>query len=836
MEAINMNKIIPIIVVGILIFSGFGAIAITGDTTHSIKIDKTLEKIEISFPQLIIGEYDKDYVKLSFEDSAYYLMNSGQPMVPKVVRTFELPFGARNVKVDVTPKTVRDREINKEIRPAPISVPLISGIQNVDVRPKKDLEVYASSELFPSTWYQYRVGCGLNAANERVTHVSIHLFPVRYIPTEGRLYIAESAEITITFEEPMSNPFPLNSAYDLVIIAPSKFADDLQRLVDHKNSFDIETKLKTTEEIYNEYPGVDKPEQIKYFIKDALETWDVKYVLLVGGLKSLIWGKPRDDCNQGTKDWHLPVRYNNLFDDPEHPLEASGIHDPGVISDLYYADIYENEGNFSSWDPNGDGVFASWSKPGVANDTQIDLYPDVCLGRLACRNNREVEIMVDKIIKYEQTPADPSWFKKMIVVSGDGFLDQGDLDIQWDVNGIPDGEYTIYAQSENPDGIKGPIDELHVTLDRTVETNLSFNHDDHLQPGYKNYPAPPIAEIVSVSDGDILGNTDFTYTPRDSEAYCNDFTGWANMSYVDGVLAIRGKSYDPQPYGNLTDIHVWIENSDGQAIFSQWRNNTEMYYEGEWVTGEKLLEGKGGALYYMPDDFEKEILWTSNGKFTGQEDVIESLNEGSGFVFFSGHGSPQVWGDHWPGVPGNRRHGSITGLVTCTLSANSIRYLRFITPFLPVEEISNIDKPFVLVVGGCHNSQFNVSLLATFFDGWLLPSIKMWTYGGVAPECWSWWLTRLSERGAIATIGNTGLGYGTMGKECTIGGLDGGISLEFFRQYGEEGHDILGETYKQTLTYYANNFDMQEDDHVKTLVQWVLLGDPSLKIGGYSKP
>ena len=74
-------------------------------------------------------------------------------------------------------------------------------------------------------------------------------------------------------------------------------------------------------------------------------------------------------------------------------------------------------------------------------------------------------------------------------------------------------------------------------------------------------------------------------------------------------MHIRGKSYDPQPYGNVTDIHLWIENDERDIVFEDWRYNTEMYYEGEWVTGDKMLRGKGGALYYMPDTFEKDILW-----------------------------------------------------------------------------------------------------------------------------------------------------------------------------------------------------------------------------------
>ena len=259
-------------------------------------------------------------------------------------------------------------------------------------------------------------------------------------------------------------------------------------------------------------------------------------------------------------------------------------------------------------------------------------------------------------------------------------------------------------------------------------------------------------------------------------------------------------------------------------MFDDWRYGLEMYYEGEWITGEKMLRGKGGALYYMPDTFEKDIVWSSNGKFTGQDDVIEKLSEGSGFVFMSGHGSPRSWGDHYPGVPGNRQEGRLPGLVTMSYGLS--------LPKFPINQISNNGKSFIAVIGGCHNSQFNVSFIPSKLDYFL--DLYMWTYGGPAPECFSWWLTRLPNRGAIATIGNTGLGYGTLGGDSTIGGLDGGISLEFFRQYGEEGHDILGETYMHTQTYYASTFDMEEDDHIKSLHQWVLLGDPSLMIGGYS--
>jgi len=822
-----MKRILSLMVVGVLVLSGAGAVALSNDMTEVSNNNEKSGMITIAFSSLIIEERDGNYIEVSLKDTSSYLMNPGQPMMPKVVKSFELPFGAQNVKVDVIPGEVQEYEIDYEIHPAPAHVPLIADRNDIIVTFEKDMAVYSSREIFPSSWYTLHVGCGLNADNKLVTHVALHVFPVRYAPALGKLYAADNMNVMVTYDDPESSWLSTTNEYDLVIIAPSKFANILERLAGHKNSFGVDTILKTTEEIYDEYSGIDKPEQIKYFIKDAVEQWGIKYVLLVGGLKSLIWARPRDDANQGSKDWYVPVRYTNCFDNPEHPLSSSSIHDPGVISDLYYADIYKEGGVFEDWDPNGDGILAAWGRPGVKNDTGIDFYPDINVGRLACRNRREVKTMVDKIIKYEESPADPSWFKKMIVVSGDGFLDQEDLDIQWDTNGFPDGEYTICAQSINPDAIAGPIDKIHVTLDRTVKSSISFNHDDHLQ--IDSYPFPPIAEITSPSNDDVLGNTDYYYEPTEREAYCNEFNDWAIVEYTDGIMHIRGKSYDPRPYGNVTDIHVWIENEDNEIVFSDWRNDTEMYYEGEWITGEKLLEGRGGALYYMPEDFEKVIIWASNGKLTGQKDVIEALSQGCGFAFLSGHGSPNVWADHYPGVPGNRGPGSVTGLKVTSLSIYSPLTK---PPIFPMNRLSNKDKPPVVLIGGCHNSQFNVSMIPSLLD--IKNKRSMWTHGSPVPECFSWYLCKLPGRGAIATIGNTGLGYGTLGKTCNIDGLDGGICIEFFRQYGEEGHHILGKAYTQTVRTYVTSFDMGNQDHAKTLQQWALLGDPTLMIGGYS--
>jgi hypothetical protein len=828
-----MKKLMSVVIVLCLILGGLGAAAIQPTSSDEDKIlNKTLK---LSIADLTITEKEEQYIRVSFSHNDQFLLNPGKPILPKFTQTFELPFGATNINVQIKSSETVQQTINKQIQPSPAPMPL-SPIENYDAPLRKDEQIYHSNEPYPSECYRYNVGVGINENFEHITYVTVHWYPIQYTPAQNIMTIAQTADITVTYNPPKSTPIPQTTTYDMVIIAPSSFSDALQPLIVHKNTYGVETILKTTEDIYTEYNGFDKAEQIKYFIKDALEQWNIKYVLLAGGVKSIIYSKPRDNVNIGASGWLIPARYSNV--------REGG--DPGFPTDLYYADIYKEGGVFENWDPDGDGILAEWP------DDLIDSTPDVAVGRLAFSDVKEVQEVVNKIIAYETTTYGSDWFKKMAVYSGDGFLDQFDLNIQWDTKTFADGAYTIKAQSFNPEGDIGPIDAIHITLDGTVASQVTFNHDDHLNPVFQNgYPAPPIAEIVSVSEGNILGNTDVEYEPTEGQAYCNELFWWANVSYVDGVLTIRGKSYDPKPYGNLSSIHVWVEDSQGTVVFSDWRNNTPMYWEGEWVTGEKSINGRGGALYYMPEEFDSDIYWCSNGRFNGPDDVINSFSDGYGFAFFSGHGSPNYWGDQWPGIPGNRQYGSVDGLVVSNLRS----YPPFISerPIWPMKELSNTGKLPITVVGGCHNSLFNVSLIPSAFHYFTVKLGRnnwMWTYISAVPQCWSWYMVQLPNTGSIATIGNTGLGWGWEGEFCTVGGGDGWISSEFFRQYGEhygqDGYETLGQVYQQTQTSYVNTFkdftlpecwwspDFGWDAiDAQAVQEWMLLGDPSLQIGGY---
>lgn len=211
-----------------------------------------------------------------------------------------------------------------------------------------------------------------------------------------------------------------NENFDMILIAPSCYKSSVQPLIEHKNNRGILTNFVSLDDIYDsvlfKQQGRDDQEKIKYFIKEAIENWDISYVLFIGSFSQ------------------IPVRL--CFNNDNY----SAFPEPSFISELYYADIYDENMEFSSWDTDGDEIYGEWDGE-IAEDRPIDLAPDVCLGRLACVNEKEVKHVVRKIIDYEKKPADPKWFKNMVVVGGDTYDEfdgyEGEIYNQQAVDAMP---------------------------------------------------------------------------------------------------------------------------------------------------------------------------------------------------------------------------------------------------------------------------------------------------------------------------------------------------------------------------------------------------------------
>ncbi len=217
-----------------------------------------------------------------------------------------------------------------------------------------------------------------------------------------------------------------DDSYDLIIITPSIFVHELQKFVEYKEKHDIKTKVVDLTEIYNnryfKCTGCDEPEKIKYFIKEAYDNWNIKYVLLVGS----------SDL--------LPVRYSHLND-----RSSTWEYERKIISDLYYADIYDKNGSFSSWDSNGNGYYGEYDHEiGDKKYTdEVELTPEVAIGRFACRNIFELKNVIKKIISYESGSAT----ENILLACGDSYPNDPCGD-------IPEGQYLGDAIADEMDGFK----------------------------------------------------------------------------------------------------------------------------------------------------------------------------------------------------------------------------------------------------------------------------------------------------------------------------------------------------------------------------------------------
>lgn len=622
----NLTKKLVWILVICLILSSF--FSVTGQKTKKAEIffsEIQTTVLDFSFSDPYTEDYN-EYVCVYVDETDFNSKSDGVPVLPVKLTVLEFPLGTNILSVEYESPSYNTMDLDKKLSFGKCSPRETGG----------DEKIYDNADPFPLNWATYHIGGGVSN-NEHTTFLAIRVYPVRYLPLEDQIQYINQLSVTITYEEPDEPIIEDHSIVDLLILTPSEFKTYLNPLANHKNSKGVKTTIVTLEDVYNQMSskGRDQAEKIKYYIKDAIETKGVSYVLLVGGRNGQLF------------QWNCPVRYSHVV-----PPDEQEYAEESFLSDLYFADIYDSLGGFSSWDSNHNDVFAEWDE--ILKD-EMDLYPDVYLGRLACRNTLEVITMVNKINTYEKDKCDDDWFKNLVLIAGDSYPD---------------------------------------------------------------------------ADGLIEG-----------ELICE-------------------KAFD-------------------------------------------LMPGFSPVRVYAKQDFDID-----------RTSVKQAMDPGCGFAYFCGHGSPLSWSTHFP--PDGT--GWTTGF-DC-----------FDMPYL-----NNKEKLPIAIVGGCHNNQFDVSILNLFKDAQYAFSKGIWI-----PRCWAWWLTSKIGGGAIASIGSTGLG--THGREDTDNNdiadylevLDGWLELYFFELYGKENVDILGENYGITISEYLHRFlGANEKMDVKMVQQWVLFGDPSLKMGGY---
>jgi hypothetical protein len=212
------------------------------------------------------------------------------------------------------------------------------------------------------------------------------------------LAITKSAAITdmeLWPEEPSDLRNSANSA-DYLIIAPGDFQEEAGRLAEYRAGRGMAVAVVRLEDIMDEFNfGLSSPSAISEFLGLAHAEWAVapKYVLLMG---------------QGSYDYKDNLGFG------ESLIPPLMVETP-------------------------DGLFPA---DGAYGDMDGDYLPEIAVGRLPASTQEEAAAMVEKIIAYEASSAEP-WRKELLMLAdlpdgGADFPDDSD-----EVAGEIPGDYSV---------------------------------------------------------------------------------------------------------------------------------------------------------------------------------------------------------------------------------------------------------------------------------------------------------------------------------------------------------------------------------------------------------
>ena len=386
------RTVIFIIIIGLLGIPGVHGILDHSESSlfiYTASID--LSPVEFTKQQEIIS--------LSLAEANSFTLNPGGFRIPTIKKTFEFPLGTEIVDIQVNRGELHRFVLNKSVE----HVPLFKEINGNRALGFYVDNEHQSSSVFPSSSFYYHTGVGLNENNVRVLFLSLSLHPIRYNQSLNMVTQAASIDIEITYKlkDSQEKLMETSQEKDLLIITPDSYEHMLDQFISHKEGYGFTVHVETVNDIYQTYPGRDHAEKIKYCVKNAIEEYDTTYVLLIGDIKQ------------------LPIRETNAY-------PWSGNHGNGILTDLYYSDIYDSQLSFCSWDANQNNLFGEvdFEKFPFTMDADlddVDLYADVHIGRIPCSTNDELQIILNKIMTYETTTYDQTWFQNILLAGGDTF-------------------------------------------------------------------------------------------------------------------------------------------------------------------------------------------------------------------------------------------------------------------------------------------------------------------------------------------------------------------------------------------------------------------------------
>ncbi|MFO8184873.1 MAG: C25 family cysteine peptidase [Candidatus Aegiribacteria sp.] len=285
----------------------------------------------------------------------------GFPMLPLLPVRVELPSGEKPVAVSCSPlwETVAaDLYVPPLPAPAPLALLQVPGLT------EESEEVYGSRAFWPEKAAEL-TGWGFSEGRPLA---QLLVSPLRWNPGTGELQRLTSLQVSIETAPSFSSPLPrTDSEFSrMLIVTDQAFLVPFGQLADRRTAGGILTEVVIIDSVYASASGRDEAEMLRNYVKDYNTSYGLDYLLLGG--------------DTGT----IPFRkaYAMTCEAGFHPREDS------LPCDHYFADL---DGD---WDANGNSTFGEI-------DDEVDLYPDIIVGRAPVETLSEAETFVANIVAYE---------------------------------------------------------------------------------------------------------------------------------------------------------------------------------------------------------------------------------------------------------------------------------------------------------------------------------------------------------------------------------------------------------------------------------------------------
>ena len=406
----------------------------------------------------------EDYAHIQSQNLDGFLSQEGAPELPVMIKKFVLPMGSTVTGINFTNTGEVLLDGNTYIYPAQPDVGFDSIPEFVPPNPA----VYNSNNPFPAETSILRS----DSFTFGYHVVTVEICPFKYIPKRKKLYLYQNIDISIQYTlgnveqtqkitryradlsqevvaASVANPellkfatptaatvldavnqtdkllmhwLPMGNVPDYLIITNEELKPVFQELADYKIKRGIPTLVVTVEDIYNRYPGVDKAEKIRNYLKDAHRNWGNGLFVLLGGDTDIIPGR----------------------------IASYGKKSP---SDLYYCDVYKPNSPDYNWNQNGNARF------GESNDG-LELGGDNFIGRAPVKNSTEANTFLEKVIKYEKLDgvSQKSYVNNMLLIGAYYSYNSGSQ------TGVPGGQLWQY-KLDNEDYLSAPQFKKHRLYD-----------------------------------------------------------------------------------------------------------------------------------------------------------------------------------------------------------------------------------------------------------------------------------------------------------------------------------------------------------------------------------